>query len=272
MVKVGFIKLGNIGMSLIVNLLLDERADREDIDVRVAGTGAKMGKPEAEDVLSFLKWEPDLLIVTSPNAALPGPKIVREAFEGKPCIVISDGPAKKAVDSMKEKGFGYIILPGDPMIGARREFLDPTEMALFNTDVLKVLSACGASRLVQEEIDRVIEEIKAGKDVTLPQIIATAEIVTERANFSNPYARAKAIAAYSMAEKVGELDSKACFMMKDPEAYTMMVAAAHELIREAALLADEAREIEKGQDTLSRAPHAKSGELLSKQGLMEPLK
>jgi len=272
MVKVGFIKLGNIGMSLIVNLLLDERADREDIDVRVAGTGAKMGKPEAEDVLSFLKWEPDLLVIASPNAALPGPRMVREAFEGKPCIVISDGPAKKAVDAMKEKGFGYIILPGDPMIGARREFLDPTEMALFNTDVLKVLSGCGAARLVQEEIDRVIEEIKAGKDVTPPQIIATAEVVTERAKFSNPYARAKAIAAYSMSEKVGELDSKACFMMKDPAAYTMMVAAAHELIREAALLVDEARELEKGQDTVSRAPHAKSGAHLSKQGLMESLK
>ncbi|RJS71763.1 MAG: F420-dependent methylenetetrahydromethanopterin dehydrogenase [Candidatus Syntrophoarchaeum sp. WYZ-LMO15] len=272
MVKVGFIKLGNIGMSLIVNLLLDERADREDIDVRVAGTGAKMGKPEAEDVLSFLKWEPDLLIVTSPNAALPGPKIVREAFEGKPCIVISDGPAKKAVDEMKEKGFGYIILPGDPMIGARREFLDPTEMALFNTDVLKVLSVSGAARLVQEEIDRVIGEIKAGGKVTLPQIIATAEVVTQRAQFSNPYARAKAIAAYSMAEKVAELDAKACFAMKDPEAYTLMVAAAHEIMREAARLADEARELEKAQDAVSRAPHGRSGEILSKRGLMEPLK
>jgi methylenetetrahydromethanopterin dehydrogenase len=272
MVKVGFIKLGNIGMSLIVNLLLDERADREDIDVRVAGTGAKMGKPEAEDVLSFLHWDPELLIVISPNAALPGPRLVREAFEGKPCIVISDGPAKKAVDAMKEKGFGYIILPGDPMIGARREFLDPTEMALFNTDVLKVLSSTGAAKLVQDEIDRVIDEIKAGGEVTVPQIIATAEVVTRRAKFSNPYAQAKAIAAYSMAEKVGELDAKACFMMKDPEAYTIMVAAAHELIREAALLADEARELEKGQNTVSRSPHGRSGELLSKRGLMETLK
>ncbi len=27
------------------------------------------------------------------------------------------------------------------MIGARREFLDPTEMASFNSDVIKVLSA-----------------------------------------------------------------------------------------------------------------------------------
>jgi len=32
-VKIGFVKLGNIGISRIADLLLDERADREDIDI-----------------------------------------------------------------------------------------------------------------------------------------------------------------------------------------------------------------------------------------------
>ncbi|MHC1582353.1 MAG: F420-dependent methylenetetrahydromethanopterin dehydrogenase [Candidatus Syntropharchaeia archaeon] len=268
MVKVGFIKLGNIGMSRIVDLLLDERADR-DIEVAVAGTGAKMRKEDAKNAANIMKWGPDLVVVISPNAALPGPKAAREAVGDTPCIVISDSPAKKAVDELKEKGFGYIILTGDPMIGARREFLDPVEMSLFNADVIRVLSVCGAARLVQEELDRVISQLATGEKPELPQIIATAEVVVERADFSNPYAKAKAIAAYNMAEKVAEMDTKACFVIQDPEEYIIMAAAAHELMRTAAKIADEAYEIEKYSDNVSRKPHAKSGDILSKRKLME---
>ena len=39
--KVGIIRCGNIGTSPLVDLILDERADRKDIDVRVLGSGAK---------------------------------------------------------------------------------------------------------------------------------------------------------------------------------------------------------------------------------------
>ncbi|MCW3132994.1 MAG: F420-dependent methylenetetrahydromethanopterin dehydrogenase [Methanophagales archaeon] len=270
-VKVGFVKLGNIGTSRIVDLLLDERADREDIDVRVLGTGAKMTPENAADTSRLLEWNPDVVVITSPNAALPGPKSAREMVKekGKPCIVISDAPAKKAVDKLKEEGFGYIIIPGDPMIGARREFLDPVEMSLFNADVLSVLSITGVAKLVQEEIDGVIEAIKKGGEVKLPQIIATAERAVERAKFSNPYAKAKAIAAYSMAEKVAELDVKGCFMMKNPEEYVPVVAAAHELLREAAKLALEAREMEKHADRLVREPHSRTGGIMKKEKLME---
>jgi len=270
-VKVGFVKLGNIGISRIVDLLLDERADREDIEVRVLGTGAKMSPESAPDTARLLDWDPDVVMVLSPNAALPGPTKAREMVKekGKPCIVISDAPAMKAKDKLKEDGFGYIIIPGDPMIGARREFLDPVEMSIFNVDVLSVLSITGVVKLVQEEIDRVINEIKAGGEVKLPQIIATAEKAVARAGFSNPYAKAKAIAAYSMAEKVADLDVKGCFMMKDPEAYVPIVAAAHELIAEAAKLAKEAREIEKASDSVLRMPHARKGEILKKTKLME---
>jgi len=270
-VKIGFVKLGNIGISRIVDLLLDERADREDINVRVLGTGAKMTPENAADTPRLLDWDPDVVIITSPNAALPGPKSAREMVKekGKPCIVISDAPAKKAVDKLKEGGFGYIIIPGDPMIGARREFLDPVEMSLFNADVLSVLSITGVAKLVQEEIDAVIEAIKKGEEVKVPQIIATAERAVERAKFSNPYAKAKAIAAYSMAEKVAELDVKGCFMMKNPEEYVPVVAAAHELLRAAAKLAFEAREVEKQTDSLVREPHSRTGAIMKKEKLME---
>lgn len=271
MLKVGFVKLGNIGTSRIVDLLLDERADREDIDVRVLGTGAKMTPEVAADTARLLDWDPDMVVVISPNAALPGPKRARDMVKerGKPCIVISDGPAKKAVNELKENGFGYLIIPGDPMIGARREFLDPVEMSIFNSDVLSVLSVTGVMRLVQEEIDSVIEALKAGKEAKLPQMIVTAEEAVKRAKFSNPYAKAKAIAAYNMLERVAEMDARGCFMMKDPADYIPMVAAAHELLREASKLAFEAREMEKQADRLVREPHARSGELRSKEKLLE---
>ncbi len=270
-VKIGFVKLGNIGASRIVDLLLDERADREDIDARVLGTGAKMTPEHAADTSRLLDWDPDLVVITSPNAALPGPKRAREMVKekGKPCIVISDAPAKKAVNDLKENGYGYIIIPGDPMIGARREFLDPVEMSLFNADVLSVLTIAGVVNLLQEELDAVIDAIRKGGDVKLPQIIATAEKSVERAQFSNPYAKAKAIAAYSMAEKVAELDVKGCFMMKDPKEYVPIVAAAHELLREAAKLAYDARDMEKQTDSLVRRPHARTGEILKKAKLLD---
>ncbi len=271
-IKIGFVKLGNIGTSRIVDLLLDERADREDIDVRVLGTGAKMTPDVAADTARLLDWEPDMVVVISPNAALPGPKRAREMVKerGKPCIVISDGPAKKAVNELKENGFGYLIIPGDPMIGARREFLDPVEMSIFNSDVLAVLSVTGVMRLLQEELDRVIEALKEGRgELNLPQMIVTAESAVERAKFSNPYAKAKAIAAYNMLERVAEMDARGCFVMKEPGDYIPMVAAAHELLRVASVLAFEAREMEKQMDKLVREPHSRAGQLLRKEGLLE---
>jgi len=52
-----------------------------------------------------------------------------------------------------------------------------------------------------------------------------------------------------------------------------MVAAAHEIMRTAAKLADEAREIEKSQDKVLRRPHFKDGKIGTKRSLMEkPLK
>ncbi|MDI6889277.1 MAG: F420-dependent methylenetetrahydromethanopterin dehydrogenase, partial [Methanocellales archaeon] len=139
---------------------------------------------------------------------------------------------------------------------------------LFNSDVLRVLTICGAVRLIQEELDEVIGQIQDGKRAKLPQIIADASVV-ERAGFSNPYAKAKALAAYQMAEKVAEIDTRACFILQDVVEYTITAASAHELMRFAALLADEAREIEKYGDTISRKPHDDSGAILSKRRLLD---
>ncbi|OYT34826.1 methylenetetrahydromethanopterin dehydrogenase [Archaeoglobales archaeon ex4484_92] len=267
-VKVGVLKMGAIGTALLLEYLLDERADREDIEVRVVTSGAKMQPDEAKVAEKLKEFNPDLIIVISPNAALPGPKAAREAFEGKPVIVISDAPAKKAKDEFKEKGFGYILINADSMIGARREFLDPTEMALFNADVVKVLAATGAFRLVQEAVDNVIDQLKAGQKPDLPQIIVTAERAVEAGKFSNPYAKAKAMAAFYIAEKVADIDVKGCFIEKDPQKYIPLVTSAHEMMRIAAMLADEAREIEKGNDTVYRTPHGRDGKVLSKVELM----
>jgi methylenetetrahydromethanopterin dehydrogenase len=269
MVKVGVFKMGAIGTALLVELLLDERADRENISVRVVTTGAKMQEDEASAAEKLKEFDPDLVIVTSPNAALPGPKAAREAFQGKPVIVISDAPAKKAKDEFEEKGYGYILVNADSMIGARREFLDPTEMALFNSDVIKVLAVTGAFRAVQKELDRVISEIEAGNTPELPKLVITAEKAVEYGGFSNPYARGKAMAAYTIAEKVADVNVKGCFMVKEAEKYIPLVASAHEMMRVAAKLADEAREMEKGLDALYRTPHSRDGTVLKKDKLLD---
>src|SRR4030066_2573180 len=77
--KVGVFKCGNIASSPIFELLLDELADRQDIKVRTVTTGSKMGIEDVEDALpKIFEFSPDLLIVISPNTALPGPAKARE--------------------------------------------------------------------------------------------------------------------------------------------------------------------------------------------------
>ncbi|MBC7110479.1 MAG: F420-dependent methylenetetrahydromethanopterin dehydrogenase [Archaeoglobi archaeon] len=266
MTRIGFVKLGNIGISTVVDLILDERADREDIEVRTISSGSKMSPEVVEDLKKINELSPELLVVVSPNASLPGPKKMREAVE-VPCIIISDAPAKKAVKKLEEGGFGYIIISGDPMIGARREFLDPTEMTLFNAEVLKILSVSGVVRIVQDELNRALESIKRGELYLPKRIVEIDDIIS--LEFSNPYAKAKAVAAYSIAEKVAELNVRACFMEKEREKYISMVAAAHEMIRIASKLSDEARELEKAVDGVIRTPHSRDGRTLFKRALME---
>jgi len=271
-IRIGFLKLGNIGTAPMIEFLLDERAERGDISTRTVGSGSKIGPGEAEECAKrLLDFEPQIAIVTSPNAALPGPTKARQllAGAGVPTIVVSDGPSKKALKQMEDGGFGYLIIEGDPMIGARREFLDPVEMAIFNSDVLKVLSITGTLRLVAEEIDRAISSLKGGEKPTPPKVVVDKEKAVDAAGFSNPYARAKAIAAYEICCRVAAITTEACFVVKEWERYTALAAAGHEMMRTASKLADEAREIEKGGDAVLRTPHFDDGTVLQKRKLLD---
>jgi methylenetetrahydromethanopterin dehydrogenase len=268
--KVGIFKCGNIGTSPLLELLLDELADRQDIKVRTVTTGSKMGLEDVEEALPKLfEFNPDLLIVISPNTALPGPAKAREAIasSGRPGIVISDSPGKKAKADIEKQGLGYIIITGDPMIGARKEFLDSIEMALFNSNVSKILAITGVYRMVHEEIDKVIYALEAGQTPVLPRLVIDLSVIRDRSEFNNPYAKAKAMAAYGLAEKVAEINVQACFIEKESEKYVFLVTCAHEIAQAAAKLAEEAREIEKYNDTLVRKPHSKSGKLKIKTKL-----
>lgn len=267
--KVGIVKTGNIGSSLVLELLLDERADRKDIEVSVCTSGAKMAPADGQRALDgIISENPDLIIYSTPNPSAPGPLKVIDALSGQKAIIIGDAPGIKVKDRLKEAGLGYIFIKADSMIGARREFLDPIEMAIFNSDILKVLSVTGAFRIVQEEIDRTIDAIKLGEDY-LPGIVVNSEVAINRSGITNPYARAKAMAAYEMAEKVGELNVRGCFVVKDPEKYVLLVASAHELLHAAAVLADEVREMEKADDAVLRMPHLPDGTRVGKRGLLE---
>ena len=72
-VKVGVAKLGNIASGVMAELLLDERADREDMQTFMATSGTQLTRPaDVDRVVSNLKaYKPDFCIVVSPNGVLP---------------------------------------------------------------------------------------------------------------------------------------------------------------------------------------------------------
>ncbi len=215
--------------------------------------------------------ETDLFILISPNASLPGPREFAERLAGhKPTILISDAPAKKIIDDIKGK-FGYIIVEADPLIGVRKEFLDPIEMTIFNSDVLRVLAVTGAIRVLHSEIDRVISDLSANGQAKLPSLVITKDVAVSTANFSNPYARAKAIASYEIARHAAIIASEGAYREKNRDRYLVLVAAAHELVRTAAKLADEARELEKANDSISRVMHEANGTSVEKKKLIDDI-
>ncbi len=271
-VKIGVIKCGNLGTSPVIDLMLDERADRPNIDVRTVGSGAKMNPEQIEDAVpKIADFDPEFVVFISPNPGAPGPARARELLSEMdvPAIIVGDAPGMGKREEMDEQGLGYIVVQGDPMIGARRELLDPTEMASFNADVVKVLAATGAYRLVQDTLDAVIATADAGNAIELPKVVVSTDAAVTAGGFQNPYAKAKAMAAYEMAMKVADIDLKGCFMTKEAEKYIPIVASAHEMIAAAAKLAVEAREIEKANDTVLRKPHGAQGQTVSKTALMD---
>jgi len=270
-VKIVVFKCGNIATSPLFELLLDELADRQDIRIRTVTTGSKMSVEDVEEALpKIFEFNPNLLVSISPNPSISGPAKVREKLSSSdiPSVVISDAPGKRIKAELEEQGLGYIIITGDPLIGARREFLDPIEMAIFNSNIMKVLAITGVYRIVHQEIDKLIHAIKMGFSPALPKLIIDANTIRDRSDFENPYAKAKALAAYELTEKIAEINLQACFIEKESEKYIPLVASAHEIAQIAAKLAEEAREIEKYNDTLVRKPHSKSGKLKIKNKLM----
>jgi len=269
--KVGVFKCGNIATSPLFELLLDELADRQDIKTRTVTTGSKMSAEDVEEALpKIFEFDPDLLVFISPNPSIAGPAKVREKLSnsGVPSVVISDAPGKRIKTELEKQGLGYIIITGDPLIGARREFLDAIEMAIFNSNIIKVLAITGVYRIVQQEIDRLVHAIKTESSPVLPKLVIDVNSIRDNSDFKNPYAKAKAMAAYELAEKIAEINLQACFIEKESNKYIPLVACAHEIAQAAAKLAEEAREIEKHGDTLLRKPHAKSGKVKSKTELM----
>jgi methylenetetrahydromethanopterin dehydrogenase len=269
LIKIGILKCGNIALSTIVELLFDERGNRENIQIRMLGTGAKMGECEAEYLAKNASSldESDLIMYLSPNLNSPGPRRAIELLSraGTPAILISDGPKNPEVPEQ----LGYIIIPCDPMMGVRREFLDPTEMMIFNADALKVLAGTGAARMAQDIVDGIIKAIEEGTQYVLPRLILTRDSAIEYARYKNPYAKAKAMAAFDMAMRVSEMNAEGCFQKNEMGQYIPIVAAAHEMLRHAAMLCDEAREIEKSNDSVVRFPHRKMGMTLEKRKLLE---
>ncbi|HSA37788.1 MAG TPA: F420-dependent methylenetetrahydromethanopterin dehydrogenase, partial [Methanoregula sp.] len=181
-VKVGVAKLGNIASGVMAELLLDERADREDMQTFMATSGTKLEPADVDRVVSnLIAYKPDFCIVVSPNGVLPGPTGAREklAAAGFPVVIITDDvTTKKEWEGVKASKFGYIIMKADSMIGARREFLDPVEMADYNGNLVKVLAITGAFRKLQVALDKVIDQVKAGKKgdaIELPKIIMTTD-------------------------------------------------------------------------------------------------
>ncbi len=269
--KVGIFRCGNIASSPLFELLLDELADRRDIKTRTITTGSKMGVDDIEEALpKIFEFKPDLMVFISPNPSLPGPTRVREELEvcGTPSVVISDSPGRRVRSEIEKQGLGYIIVTGDPLIGARREFLDPIEMAIFNSNIIKVLAATGVCRIVHKQIDELVQSIKNDLPPVLPKIIIDVNSVRDNSDFKNPYARAKAMAAYALTEKIAEVNTQACFIEKESGKYIPLVTCAHEIAQVAARLAEEAREVEKFGDTLVREPHSKEGRLKFKSSLM----
>ncbi len=270
MVKVTFVKIGYIATTTLIDALLDERSGRKDLQMRVVSSSVSMEEEAAVDVARIAAGIPsDLYVVVSPNAAMPGPTKAREALHatGKPVIVVSDEPSRKTLKENPVEGVGYIVVMNDPMIGAKQSFLDPVEMALFNSDAIRVLAVTASFRIVQQEIDKVIEQIGKGEKPTLPQVVVEKENALAAAQITNPYAQGKAMAAFEAARRVANLSTEGTFKVEEPERYLPILAAAHELLRQAAKTADEAREMEKANDSAARLAHFSKGETRKKTKL-----
>lgn len=71
-VMVGIAKIGNIGTSTMLDLMLDERAERKDIDIRIVSSGPKITEGCCKEAMEkLLEFSPDLILIVGPNPTLP---------------------------------------------------------------------------------------------------------------------------------------------------------------------------------------------------------
>ena len=114
------------------------------------------------------------------------------------------------------------------------------------------------------ELDKVIDQVKAGKKGAT-WYSKVSNLSLPRASFQHIYA--KPVPPTRSPGSCGR-NVKGCFMTKEWEKYIPIVASAHEMMRQAMLLCDEARNLEKAVDGVIRKPHKKTGEIVSKTALI----
>lgn len=116
MIKISIVKAGNIATSTVIDILLDERAHREDIMIRTFGTGSKMNIEYIQEVIDLaICVNPDLVLYVGPN--ISSKKNLEIANNLKdihlPIIFIGDAKDKKIIETLDKFNIGYIILEGD---------------------------------------------------------------------------------------------------------------------------------------------------------------
>lgn len=273
-VKIAIIKIGFIGLTTLIEAILDERAARKDIEIRSISSGSKLDLESANSLSDIYDSYPaDFYILITPNATLPGPKsLALDLSKRKPTMLISDSPGKKLIDELNDN-IGCIIVESDPLIAVRKDFLDPVEMTNFNSDVLKVLAITGTIRGVNKILDDVINQIsKEVQNIKLPKIVLDRFESIKNSGLTNPYAKSKALASFELAKRAAQISSQANYKEQDREKYLLLCGTSHELMRTAAHLADEAREIEKTNDTVYRSTHLADGSTVNKTKLFDPSK
>ena len=272
MLKVVFAKIGMIGITPMIEGLIDERAVRTDIVTRSVYSGCKMEPSDAKEVMeAALALKPHLLIFVAPYLQGEGPLAGVEMLcgSGMPSCVVSNTATKEVLSKLEQNNIGYIIVDADPMIGAKKEFLDPVEMCLFNSDIIRVLALTGVYKAVQVEVDKMIEALKQGRRPQPPKLILDKEKALAYAGYHSPYAATKAMVAYEASKLVAELSTRGCYAIKDLGRALHYVSASHEVMRVAASIADEAREMEKKIDAVERLIHIYDGSVIRRVRLLE---
>jgi methylenetetrahydromethanopterin dehydrogenase len=272
LLKVVFAKIGMIGITPMIEGLIDERAVRTDIVTRSVYSGCKMEPSDAKEVMeAALALKPHLLIFVAPYLQGEGPLAGVEMLcgSGMPSCVVSNTATKEVLSKLEQNNIGYIIVDADPMIGAKKEFLDPVEMCLFNSDIIRVLALTGVYKAVQVEVDKMIEALKQGRRPQPPKLILDKEKALAYAGYHSPYAATKAMVAYEASKLVAELSTRGCYAIKDLGRALHYVSASHEVMRVAASIADEAREMEKKIDAVERLIHIYDGSVIRRVRLLE---